>query len=490
VPIVVPPGPEHAVATSVDPLGNESTKAVDLAVPPFNRVALRVLDDVLVSGQGARALVLAVDKKGAPLVGARFVFVLDGAPLAAKVAPLSPGMYLATWTTSSARAGVARVGVALADAPVSRASADVRVLAADPAHATIALSTAQLTADDERAVGVRIAVVDAAGAPLPPGVAHVGVDVGYVDAVASTAAERTLAWVVPAKTTTTAATLSVRAPSGVVIGEARLSLARGQVSRLAFSPVADVAADGRTGVDVDVAAFDAAGNEVAPTGVVLTSPAGKFFGAHVDADARRLRARFVPDAVGAEGVAVVSARVGTVTANVDVVVRVAPRAALVVSPMLASSFGTGGVASLGPEVSVLARLPVLDGAVYAGADAGALFGVGSTTTSYASLRMVPVLAEVAWRPLAPVDVPAGSGAGVHVGAQAGVVVVDVVVDGERIVVPAGVGAAVLGAYLNAGPGSVDVAVRLGLGVPLGGRLPGFAAPPFGPGVVVGYRLGF
>jgi len=41
-----------------------------------------------------------------------------------------------------------------------------------------------------------------------------------------------------------------------------------------------------------------------------------------------------------------------------------------------------------------------------------------------------------------------------------------------------------------GPGPIDAAVRLGLAQPITGPLPGFAAPPCGPGVVVGYRLGF
>jgi hypothetical protein len=490
VPIVVPPGPEHAVATSIDPLGNESTKALDLAVPPFNRVALRVVDEVCVAGGAARVLVLAVDKKGAPLVDARFVVTVDGASLAAKTAPVAPGVYLWTWSPPAGRSGTVRISVALADAPVSRASGEFRVLAAPAVRATVALSTTQLSADDGRAIGARVALFDAAGTPVPPGAAHVDVDVGYLDAVASSATERTLTWVLPAKTSSTEATLRVRAPSGSELGAARVAILRGHVSRLAFAPVDAVAisADGRVGVDVEVVGLDAAANEVAPLGVVVTSRAGNLLGAHVDADARRWRAHFVPDAVGADGVAVVDARLGAASARLEVRVRPAPRATLMLTPTLASSFGTGGVASLGPEVSVLARLPVLDGAVYAGATGGVLFGVGSSTTDYASLRMVPVLAEAAWRPRVPVDV--GAGAGVHVGAEAGVVVVDVVVDGERIVVPAGVGAALLGGWVNVGPGSVDVAVRLGLGVPLGGRLPGFAAPPFGPGVVVGYRFGF
>jgi hypothetical protein len=488
VPILVPPGPDRGIATSVDALGNESRKTIDLAVPPFDRVALYVLDDVCVAGGAARVLLLAIDKHGAPLVGARFIVTVDDAPTSTKPTPLAPGVYLWSWAPPAGRSRTARIGVALADAPASRAGGDVRVLSAPPQRATIELSTTRLSADDDGVVGARVVLVDATGAPLPPTAARVDVDVGYIDVVTTSGVDRTLAWVVPRKTAASAGTLTVRAPTGAVLGAATVALSQGRVARLAFLPVAGVTADGRATVDVELAAFDAAGNEVSPADVLVTTPAGRLLDARVDTDARRWRARFAPDAVGAPGVAVLEARLGSLTARLAVDVRPAPRAALRLAPMLASSVGTGGVASVGPEVSVLARLPVLDGAVYAGATGGVLFGVGAATTDYASLRMVPLLAEAAWRPRLPLDV--GVDAGVHVGAAAGVVVVDVIVDGERVVVPAGVGAAVLGGYVDVGPGSVELALRLGLGVPLGGRLPGFAAPPFGPGLVVGYRFGF
>lgn len=487
VPIVVPPGPEHAVATSVDALGNESTKTIDLAVPAFNRVALRMLDDVCVTGGVARALVLAVDKKGAPLVDARLVFSVDGVAQALRPRPLSPGLYLYAWTATPGRSGVARVEVALADAPVSRAAAEVRVLSGAPVRATVSLSTSRLTADDARSVAVRVAVFDAAGAPLPPGAARVVVDTGYLDGATSNAAERAMVWVVPAKTASTTATLQVRAPGGAVIGSARLALARGQASRLAFAAVEGIAADGRSGVDIDLSAFDAAGNEIDPRGIVVTAASGALYGARVDERTQRYRARFVPDAAREPGVAVVDARLGSASARLAVPVFAAPRPTLLVAPFFTSSWGFGGVTSVGGEVSLLVRLPAFDGAVYVGVDAGALAGIGPAATA-SSLRLVPVLAEAAWRPVLPLGL--GTTAGAHVGAQTGVVVVDVNADAKHVVAPSAVATAVLGGFVDVGPGSVDVAVRLPLGAPLGARLPGFSAPPFGPGVVVGYRLGF
>ena len=114
MPIVVPPGPERAVAKSVDDVGNESQKTIDLGVPTFNRAAMVALDPVATAdGSGlARLLVFAVDKKGEPLYQAKLSSKASAGDVDKEPVPLSPGMFLLVYRPGKAQRGSARVDVA------------------------------------------------------------------------------------------------------------------------------------------------------------------------------------------------------------------------------------------------------------------------------------------------------------------------------------------------------------------------------------------
>jgi hypothetical protein len=482
VPILVAPGPEHAVATSLDASGNESTRTIDLGVPGFNRLALIALDDV-VSGDGtgrARLLALAVDKKGAPLAdGLQLRSTSSIGTIAAPVA-IAPGVFELVFTPGAVTAQQATVSVVLDGASLSKATAAVRVIGGAPARAEVALSQRALSVDDNGAVSAAITVFDQGGTPVPVGAVRVDVDTGRIDRAGGGDLRRELSWVLP-KTRglkPTTATLSVRTVAGDVIGTAALALLPGAIAQLQVRPLPAVVADGQAGVDVVVEATDAAGNRVVPTGVELTSAHGRIVGATIDVDSGVLRALYVPESRDEEGVVDVVAHRGAVTTSAPLRLLPRPRPLLLVGPAIGSSF-SGEVFAVGPELSLLVRLPILDGAVHGGVTLGALQGIPALSSStFAASRAFPVLLEGSWRPLLRPQF------GLHLGLAAGLVVSDVTVDAARTISPAAAAAFVAGVHQRLGPGALELDARLGWSVPFA---PG--PVPFGVGMVLGYRFG-
>ena len=500
VSILVPPGPEHAVAKSVDAVGNESQKTIDLGVPAFNRLALFPLDDI-VSGDGngrARLLVFVVDKKGAPLVSAGLtstvaVGVVDGAPKA-----LAPGMFELQWTPGVQKQQQVPITVALDGALVSKAVTTVRVIGGHPARADVTTPQQSLGADEGRELLVRVTVFDQGGNPVPFGAARVDVDVGRIGGVTGGEASKQIAWVLPAKLPGSAdtsvpaagqrtATLRVRAGNGVVLGEARVILLPGKPHTLKLAPFDDVTADGSAAAPIIVTAQDAAGNDVVPAGVVVTGSGGKVVAANVDATARRFRALFVPEPRDEEEVTEIEARLGSISTTSLLRLRPRPRALLLVGPALTSSWSYGAVTAVGPELSMLVRLPLFDGAVHAGLTLGVLEGLPSSSSSkFQQHRAFPVFGEVAWRPLLLPDL------GLHLGLAGGLVASDVVVaragGGEaRQIEPAVGGAVVVGVAYRVGPGFFELDAKGGYAVVVGDSL--IDGAPFGAGVSLGYRFG-
>lgn len=482
VPILVAPGPEHAVATSLDASGNESTRTIDLGVPGFNRVALIALDDI-VSGDGtgrARLLALAVDKKGAPLVdGQQLRSTSSIGAIAAPVA-IAPGVFELVFTPGAVQAQKATVSVALDGAALSKATATVRVIGGAPARAEVALSQRAQSSDDDGPVSAVITVFDQGGTPVPVGAVRIDVDSGRIDSTAGSDLRREVSWVLPRARAlkTTTATLSVRTVSGDVIGTAAVALLPGAIAQLQVRPLPAVVADGQAGVEVVVEATDAAGNRVLPLGVELTSAHGRMVGVDVDVASGELRALYVPESRDEEGVVDVVARRGALNASAPLRLLPRPRPLLLVGPATGSSF-SGDVAAVGPELSLLVRLPVLDGAVHGGVTLGALQGISALSSStFAASRAFPVLLEGSWRPLLRPQF------GLHLGLAAGLVVSDVTVDNTRTISPAAAAAFVVGMHHRLGPGAIELDARLGWSVPFS------AAPvPFGVGAVLAYRFG-
>ncbi len=490
VPIVVPPGPEHAVARSVDDVGNESQKVIDLDVPTFNRLAVVALDDVAAAdGSGeARLLVFAVDKKGAPLYEAKLETKASAGAVSKEPVPLSPGMFELLFHPGKAARGTAKIDVSLVDAPGSTATAAVQLLSGRPARASLDTRTKVLTADDPRTVHVELRLFDEAGNAVPANAASVDVDFGRIDSVSPAGKDaRSVAWVVPARLPAhegaLAATLTARASSGAVLGTRRISLLPGKPARLRFDPADAVVADGRSSVELHLRAVDAVGNPLVPTGAAMAvdGAAGQLVAATVDGTL--YRARFVPAPADRAGFVEVRGAFGALSADTTVKTVPRPRARLLVGAGLEGASNYGALLQAGPELSLLVRLPGLGGAVHAGLSVSVLQSVAAP--AHVDHRSFPLLVEAAWRPLlAP-------GLALHLGAGAGFVITDEVddagaADEQRSVLPGAAAQAVAGLAYRVGPGLLELDGRAGWGLtfPLAA-----VGAPVGAGVVLGYRFG-
>lgn len=503
VSMLVPPGPERAIAKSVDAVGNESQKTIDLGVPPFNRLAVLSLDDIVPGDGSGRARVLAfvVDKKGAPLVDAVIRAEVAVGAVEEDVKGIAPGMFEVLWKPGAIKAQTVPLTLALDGAVLSRATTSVRVIAGAPARADVIAPKQSLSADEARELVVRVTAYDSGGNPVPFGAARVDVDVGRIDRVSGGEASKQIAWVLPGRLPSTSdkrtATLRVRAADGVVLGEARVLLVAGKPARLSMQPFDEITADGSAAANVVVTAADVAGNAVVPQGVVLSADGGRFVAANVDAGNRVYRALYVPEPRDEEGVVDVKAALGALSASSPLRLKPRPRALLLVGPALTSSWSYGPVGAAGVELSTLVRLPVLDGALHAGLNLSVLEGIGAASSAtFLQHRAFPVMAEVAWRPLLLKDL------GLHVGVDAGLVATDVAVardavDDSRIgaddqrelrrIEPAVGGAAVVGVAYRAGPGFLELDLRGGYAVTLGDSL--IEGSPWGAGLSLGYRFG-
>lgn len=491
VAIVVPPGPERAVARSIDEVGNESQKTIDLGVPSFNRLAAVALDDtVSADGTGAaRVLAFVVDKKGEPLFDAKLkgkasirgAVVEDGEGLAPGMFRLlvRPGKVDAAKRTSIA------VDIALEGAPGSTAKTTVELLTGRAARATLEPERTSLSADDPRQVGVVLRVFDAGGNPVPARAASVDVDVGRIDALddvdGSQGLARRVTWVLPAELTNKPkATLRVRAHGGnQVLATQDIALFAGKPARAAFDRIEPVVADGASSVEVRLRVADQAGNPLVPTGATLTVDAsiGRFVAGTVDG--RVYRARFVPEPRDRNDIAQVTGTVGGLRVDTTVRLMPRPRARLLVGGGVLVGTNYGALVQSGPDVSLLVRLPGLDGSVHAGLHAAMLQSVSAPPG--VDHRAYPLSVEGAWRPLLTPDLA------VHVGAAAGFVLTDETSGAARVVSPGALVQIVSGIGYRLGPGFVELDLRVGYG-DTSPTSPAVGLP-LGASAVVGYRFG-
>ena len=489
--ILVPPGPEHADAESVDASGNQSSKPLDLAVPGFNRLAAVALDDV-VAGDGsgsARLLAFAVDRKGAPVIDGAITVASSVGVIVGEVVAVAPGIFELLWKPGAVPAQTATITLTLDGTKLSRALAEIRVIAGAAARASLVVPRTAVTADENPELVVAVSVFDSADNAVPFGAARVDVDVGRIDRISGTDTNRQVVWVLPrsrAAGTKTTATMTVRAVDGRVLGRREITLLPGQAASLTIGDLEPVVADGSSGVVVVVVAVDAWGNDVVPVGLELAAVEGRFVGRTVDVANRRFSALYVPEPRDEEGVVEIAAKLAQLSSSSSVRLRPRPRPLLLVGPAVGSSWGYGTVTAVGPELSLLVRLPVLDGAVHAGVSLGLLEAVPAlSTTTFNQHRTFPVLAEACWRPLLLPDL------GLHLGVAGGLVVVDVGADTAagplRAIEPGVAGAVVVGVAWRAGPGFLELDGRVGYSVFI--ETPVVDSIPFGAGLVLGYRFG-
>ncbi len=490
VPLLVPPGPERAVARSVDEVGNESQKAIDLGVPSFNRVALMALDNPVAADGGAKGRLLAfvVDKKGAPLHTAKLkttasVGAFSGAPVG-----VAPGVFLVTWQPGTTAPGRATVAVALEGAAGSEAEASVQLISGAPAKAVFTLSRNALSADDERVVETVVQLFDGAGSTVAASAATVDVDYGRIDAISTLPdGRRRINWLIPPHTERTEVTISARVPAGTVLGLAKVSLSSGKPARASFDKADVVVADGESAVELSLRVTDRAGNELVPTGarIEVEERVGRIEGGAVDG--KRFVARLVPVKNDHPDFVRVTGSVGEVQAETLVRTAPPPQALFLVGAGLAISSNYGAMVSVGPDLSLLARLPGFDGSLHAGVSASLLQSL-LRPAPVLDQRSYPLWVELGWRPPISPDVA------FHLGGAVGVVLGELRYPFRgtvrHTVEPSLGGQLVIGWAHRLGPGFFEVDARAGTARALSGvageQLVGL---PVGVAVVTGYRFG-
>lgn len=482
VPIIVPPGPERAVARSIDEVGNESQKTIDLGVPTFNRLAAVALDDTVSAdgGGAARVLAFVVDKKGDPLYQAKLKGKASVGIVDKEVTGLAPGMFLVLFRPGKAARGKATIDLTLEGAPGSKAQAAVEVLTGRPTRAAIEAERTTLSADDPRALAVALRLYDGGGNAVPAQAASVDVDLGRIEAIESLAGGgRKLTWMIPAELSQPKATLTVRLPSGEVLGTMDVGLSAGKPAAASFAPIEGVTADGQSSVEVRLSVVDRAGNPLPPTGATLAvDPAyGRLLGAAVDGGS--YRARFVAEPRDSDDVASITASVGALAAEAKVKLGARSRARLLVSSGVLVGSNYGSLLQAGPELSLLVRLPGFDGGAYAGLTTAVLQSVSAPAG--VDHRAFPLALEGAWRPLLTPELV------LHLGLAAGFVLTDEIRGAARVVTPGALAQGVLGAGYRLGPGFLELDVRAGIADTFPSSTT--VGLPLGAAAVLGYRFG-
>lgn len=493
VDILAPPGPERAVAHSVDPVGNKSQKTVDLGVPPFNRLALVNVDEVAsADGAGeAQLLAFAVDKKGAPLFDAPLEVTASVGGFAGEPLGIAPGVYRIRYQPGFVPTGTARIEAVLEGSKTSSASAEVGLLSGPAVRAELLPSTTSVRADGDTAVLVTARLFDQAGNPVPREAGRVDVSQGRIDDLAPGEGDALrVRWVLPTRVGADVPRLTARSTTGDVLGSVEVRVVPGAPARIAFEKVAPVVADGQSSTLVRAHVTDAAGNPLRPSDVRFTTSSGQVVGPSPDGDA--FVAQLIPEVSDQPGFATVSGRVGDVSAEASVRVLPRPRARLLVGAGLASSWNYGSLFSAGPDLSFLVRLPGLGGSWHTGMSLGYLLSLpgdvdapdGAALTR--SHTAVPLHLEAGWRPLLTTSLSA------HLGLGLGMVLSDLTLAGDdsrvpqRSVTPALSAQAVLGLAYHFGPGLLEADLRAGWAQPLNDVAGG---PPLGAGLVVAYRFG-
>jgi len=496
VDVIAPPGPERAVAESVDAAGNQSSKPVPLGVPPFSRLALMPVDRVAsADGSGeAQLLLFIVDKKGAPLDDASAVTTttsvgtFPGAPQG-----LAPGLFRLRLKPGMTSRKEAVVEVSLEGSDGSKVKAPIRLIAGGPVRAEVAVDRDVVTADEGREVVVTIAPFDTAGNPSPHEFIRYSANLGRIDGVEIVdESVQKLRWVLPERIDGSPAALTVKSSTGEVLGTASVELRPGRLARIALDPVDSVVADGEGSVLLVARGYDAAGNPVQPVGLEFSGAEGQFVGRAEEEKTQTVSARFVPRARVREALSDVVARAGELEARQQIRIVPPPRAILSAGFSLRSDWNYGRLISGGPDLSLLVRIPgLLDESLHVGANIALLPSIPGTVTAgtkelHRFSVAMPTTLELAWRPLV---LP---GLSLHIGGGLGITAGDLTLSTNQAGVPQrdvflGVGGQVaVGVAYRLFFGEIEAMARAGYMQPVSTR---FVGTPLGVGIQVGYRFG-
>jgi hypothetical protein len=503
VPIVVPPGALRGKAMSKDEAGNESEASIELGIPPFNRAALGVVDDAAIAdGTGvARLVAVAVDERGAPVVAfgvdpEKTLRAKASVGTIAIVQTGEPGIALLELSPGKTKEPKSDVDIALDGQAASSAKGTVELVAGQIARAEIALATDVLTADDvDREVTAIVQLVDDAGRPTPAPTVGVSVDAGRVKSVTAhkenRSGPRNVTWLLPDRSQPAPATLTVTLPSGKVLGGAQIALRPGKPVKLAFDRVPPMVADGEATLALTLRATDRFGVAVAPVGALVEMDEGRIVDITIEGETAVVRV--LPSAVDERRALKVNAGVDALAAHVEVQALPKPAVASLLGASLAISSNYEDIVAIGPELSALVRLPLLEGTVAAGASVSLLQSL-THPPRLIDHRAIPVMAELAWRP------PFRGDFDLHFGVAAGFILVDAVPrdQARHLLIPAVGGQAVLGVVWRLGPGALEIMGRGGTATYFDDFLgnDGNGDPvldddvqlPIGAAVTVGYRF--
>lgn len=503
VPIVVPPGAARGTAMSKDEAGNESEASIDLGIPPFNQLALCVVDDAAIAdGTGvARMVAVLVDERGAPVVA----FGVDPTKtLRAKAtvgsvsiaASGESGIALLELAPGKTKESKSDVHVTLEGIASSTAKGSVELIAGQIARAEISLASDVLTADDvDREVVAVVQLVDEAGRPTPAPTIGVSVDSGRVKSVTANkenrSGPRNVAWLLPDRSQPEPATLSVTLPNGKLLGTAQLALRPGKPVKLVFDRVPPMVADGEAALELTLRATDRFGVAVAPVGALVEMEEGRIVDIEIAGETAIVRV--IPNSVGERRALKVNAGVEALAAKVEVQALPKPAVASLIGAALVVGSNYEDIIAIGPELSALVRLPLLEGTIAAGGSVALLQSL-THPPALADHRAIPVMAELAWRP------PFRGDFDLHFGVAAGFILVDAVPRNQtkHLLIPSVGGQAVLGVVWRLGPGALEIMGRGGTATYFDDFLgnDGNGDPvldddvelPIGAAVTVGYRF--
>jgi hypothetical protein len=487
VDIVAPPGPERAVARSVDEAGNLTEKVIGLGVPPFNRLALFPMQDVVVAdGTGVvEVIVYAVDKKGQPLFEAPLEAQAEPVGKIPPPAPLAAGVYRLRYEPESTTEKSATLKVRLARERRSSSTLKIPFIPGAPEHVVLKASPETVRGDQELSVEVTATFTDKGGNPVTTRATSLTVEGGRVEGVEEVGeGVRKVRWRVRRPKKDPPPTFIATDRTGREIGRLALKVEAGPAARLQLKPIPPLVGDGHAAAEVEAALVDVAGNPVPGDEIALSTTVGELVGQHATED-HRVVARLVPPVADRELRGELTAKQGALSTSLPI--RVLPRE----SSRLSMALGLRGewayneLLAGGPELELRLQTPGLFDGAHASLGLAGLFALpvddGGVDRSHAATPLT--LGLLYQRAIGPeLAVVAGGGLGL------------VMSDSERQTKPFSERQIVAapyaylsgGAELELGPGALGAALRIGAAVNVGDSPVDL---PAGTGLSLYYRLG-
>ncbi|MBN2362026.1 MAG: hypothetical protein JXR83_21420 [Deltaproteobacteria bacterium] len=492
--ILVPPGPTHGVAETVDRAGNQSKKTIDLGVQPFSRVAAFALDQTVVADGTPQSglAAFAVDRRGVALGDAPLI-ARAGRGRTGAVDQLAPGVYRIEYRApTQVGDGSDRVVVELADDKASRIEVEIALTAGDPSAIAAEIVPASYRAGSGVRPRLVLRATDSAGNPSPPSLVDVEVE-GGVLGVPTQAPDGGVAYPIEVDDhfgDRRELVAQARAIRGGAVGRATLALQSAPCARLSLDGPSRVVGDGRV-AEYTVGCSDRFGNRAPlPVPLVSADQLELISVERVTTEEVMVRARAPVLQRARQARLLVESGDLSAVARIEVSARIGVEAAI--GPRLVAGWNYGAIWRTGAVLDWQLAFPLAADAVTVGLSMGTLLSPPLIVAAEVQPRLrrisvFPCLVQVGYRrPLFWRLVGrAALGAGPLVGAP----VVDQngrAVDTALVVAPAVEALAALGITLGTGVLEGTMSASYGQSLtarPEVGQLGGLA-------VGLGYRVGF